>query len=219
MNSSELLAQLRLDLRDTVNPYLWSDAEMYMYIDEAQKMFCRLTGGLADATSAAAARMKLKAGSRYAVLSPLVIKLRAAFDEDGGKIEIINFEDLEFDGSEGIALFTDTPGSVKQLVVGMEPNRVRVINTPTTDQTLSLIVYRYPLDTITDAGQDLEVDEQHHLYLLKWARHLAHMKPDAETYDRGRAAQFKAEFEQYCFMAKGEKGQREHKHRGVQFSW
>ncbi len=219
MNSSELLAQFRLDTRDTVQPYLWSDAEAYMYIDEAQKMFCRLTGGLADATSASAARMKVKAGSRYATLSPLVIKLRAAFDEDGKKIEIVNFEDLEFDGSEGLALFTDQPGSVCKLVVGMEPNRVRVINTPTADQTLSLIVYRYPLDAIVDAGQDLEIDEQHHLYLLKWARHLAHLKPDAEAYDRGRAAQYKQEFETYCDQAKAEKGQREHKHRGVQFSW
>lgn len=219
MDSGELLAQLRLELRDTVTPYLWEDAELYRYIDEAQKTFCRLTGGLADATSSVA-RLNLRAGSRYAVLSPLVIKLRAAFDGDGKKLEIINFEDLEFDGSGGVALFTDIPGgAVKQLVVGMEPNRVRVINTPTADEVVSLIVYRYPLDSIVGEGQELEVDEQHHLHLLKWAKHLAHLKSDAETFDRGRAAQNKAEFEQYCFMAKGEKGQREHKYRGVQFSW
>lgn len=219
MDSGELLAQLRLELRDTVTPYLWEDTELYRYIDEAQKTFCRLTGGLADATSEVA-RMAVTTGERYATLSPLVIKLRAAFDEDGKKLEIINFEDLEFDGSEGVALFTDVPGGeIKQLVVGMEPNQVRVINTPTADQTLSLIVYRYPLEDIEGAGQDLEVDAQHHLHLLKWAKHLAHLKSDAETFDRGRAAQNKAEFEQYCFMAKGEKGQREHKYRGVQFSW
>ncbi len=218
MEVSELLAQFRLETRDTVQPYLWQDDEFYRYLDEAQKTFCRLTGGLADATSEVA-QITVTANQRFAPLSPLVIKLRAAFDADGKKIEILNFEDLEFDGSQGIALFTDAPGAVRQLVVGMEPNQVRIINTPTTTQVLNLIVYRYPLDDIEDADADLEVDAQHHIPLLKWVRHLAHMKPDAETYDRGRAAQFKAEFEQYCFLAKGEKGQREHKHRGMQFSW
>jgi hypothetical protein len=218
MESGDLLDQLRLDLRDTVQTYLWSDAELYRYIDEAQKMFCRLTGGLADATSEVA-RMELVAGERFATLSPLVLKLRAAFNADGKKIEIVNFEDLEFDDSKGLPLFTDTPGVVNKLVVGMEPNQVRVINTPTEDATLSLIVYRLPLEEIEGSGQDLEIDEQHHIAILKWARYLAHMKPDAETYDRGRATQYKAEFEQYCFMAKGEKGQREHKYRGMQFSW
>lgn len=218
MDTTELLAQFRRDTRDTVAPYLWSDAEVLLYIDEAQKQFCRLTGGIADASSFAA-RLKLKADRRYASISPLVLKIRAAFDEDGRALELINFEDLEFDGSQGQALFTDQSGPVRKLVLGMEPNKARVIDTPTADSTVNLIVYRLPLDAITATGQSLEIDDQHHLPLLKWARHLAHCKPDAETYDRGRAAQFKQEFELYCDQAKQEKGAREHKHRTVRFSW
>lgn len=218
MDSSELLAQFRLDARDTVRPYLWSDEEVYLYLNEAQRTFCRLTGGLADASSHVA-RLQLKANKRYAEVSPLVLKLRAAFGEESRKLELLNFEDIEFDSSRGRELFTDTPGSVHSLVLGMEPHKVRVINTPTEDQVVNLTIYRYPLDDINGPDQALEVDEQHHVPLLKWARHLAHMKPDAETFDRGRADQYKLDFETYCRMASEEKGRREHKYRAVQFSW
>lgn len=218
MDTQQLLDQFRLDVRDAVAPYLWSDNEVLLYLNEAQKQFCRLTGGIADATSSVA-RIRLTAGRRYGALSPLVLKLRAAFGSDGRALEIVNFEQLELDGSDGLQLFTDQPGSVCKLVVGMEPNKVRVVNTPTEDQTLNLIVYRLPLDDLTALGQPLEIDDQHHLALLKWARHLAHMKPDAETYDRGRAAQYEQEFLQYCALAKEEKGKREHTHRLMQFSW
>jgi hypothetical protein len=219
MDTQALLDQFRLETRDQVHPYLWSDEEILLYLDEAQKMYCRLTGGIADATSSAAARMKVTAGKRYASLSPLVLKLRAAFGEDGRTLEIVNFEQLELNGSEGVQLFTDQPGPVCRLVVGMEPNKVRVVNTPTEDQTINLIVYRLPLDALNALGLEPEIDEQHHLALLTWARHLAHLKPDAETYDRGRAQQYEQEFVTYCSLAKDEKGKREHTHRLMQFSW
>jgi hypothetical protein len=219
MNSTELLARFRLDTRDTGHPQLWSDDEIYSYLDDAQKMFCRLTGGLADATSSACARLKAKSGVSYAALSPRVLKVRAAFGADGKKLDIVNFEDLEFSSTSGEELFAGTTGTVTTVIVGMEPNKVKLINTPDADQTINLIVYRLPLDDITESGMDLEIDEQHHLALLKWAQRLAHMKTDAETYDRGRADQFELEFRNYCEQARDERGRREHKHRLMAFSW
>ena len=31
----------RAHVRDEEYPYLWSETEVYLYMDEAQKMFCR----------------------------------------------------------------------------------------------------------------------------------------------------------------------------------
>jgi hypothetical protein len=218
MDSKQLLERFRLDSRDTGTENLWSDEEVYSYLDDAQKMFCRLTGGLADATSTVA-RLKAKAGNPFAALSPLVLKVRAVFGVEGRKVDLLNFEDLEFSPNDGKVLFADIPGQVRSVVLGMEPGKVRVIHTPEEDQTLNMIVYRLPLDAIDGPGQELEVDEQHHLALLKWAMHLAHRKQDAEAYDRGRSDQFEREFRQYCAIASEEKSRREHKHRTVAFQW
>ena len=51
MTTTELLALFRTEVSDLEAPYLWSDALIYSYIDEAQKQFCRDTYGIADARS------------------------------------------------------------------------------------------------------------------------------------------------------------------------
>lgn len=219
MTPAELLAQFRLDTRDQVAPYLWSDDEVYLYLDEAQKEFCRRTGGLADATSSECARVNLVAGDSFGILSPKVLKVRAAFDSDGKRLDIVNFEDIEFGTLTGEELFADTAGTVLKVVLGMEPNRIKVIHTPEEDQTINLIVYRLPLDPIESSASELEIDEQHHMALLLWARSLAHRKSDAETFDRGKAESYAKQFLDYCMLAGDEKARREHKYRTVQFSW
>ena len=219
MNITQLLARFRQDSRDQTQPYLWSDAEVLSYIDDAQKQFCRLTGGIADATSTDCARIPLVAGQSFADLSPLVLKVRAAFDSLGKPLELVNMEDVEFGALSGEELFADTEGEVTTVVLGMEPDKIKVIHTPDEDQTINLIVYRLPLDDIVSTSSALEIQEQHHVHLLLWARAQAHLKSDAEAFDRGRSDQFRAEFERYCALAKDEKGRRDHKHRAVQFSF
>ena len=51
MNTTELLAVFRQEVFDLETPYLWSDALVYTYIDEAQKQFCRDTYGIEDSSS------------------------------------------------------------------------------------------------------------------------------------------------------------------------
>lgn len=217
MNVGQLVEQFRQDARDTVSPYLWSDAEIIGYLADAEQRFCLLTGGLADASSFAA-RLKCRADKPFADLAPQVLTVRAAYRTDGTPLRLVNFERLQTTG-EGRALFADTPGPIHTLVLGMERNRVRVVHTPTEDQTLNLIVHRLPLDPLTALGQEPEIDEHHHRHLVKWALHLAHLKADAETYDRGRSDQYARDFELYCALAKTEAGRREHVQRTMQFSW
>lgn len=215
MDSTALLSLFRAEVRDQAEPYLWSDVEIFSYIDDAQKMFCRLQGGIADASSAVT-QLLVSADDVFAPISPLILKLRGARRSDDGRdIEILNFEDLQA-GHDGVRL-DYTVGDIKALVVGVEANKVRLVHIPREDQYIELIVYRLPLGTITAAGQQLEIDEHHHRHLLHWMKHLAHQKQDAETYDRGRADMFRAEFLAYCDQAKAEREKREHKYRTVAY--
>lgn len=223
MNSTSLLARFRADVNDVATPYLWSDPEIYSYIDDAQKMFCRLQGGIADSTSAVT-QLSLTANQPYCAVSPLILKIREAYLTSSGHVlEILNFEDLELRrpiddyGYQSSYRIDSSVGEVRGIVLGMETNKIRLVRIPDTDQEISLIVYRMPLLAISGANQELEIDEQHHLHLLLWMKHLAHMKQDAETYDRGRADQFRVEFLDYCNQAKSEREKREHKYRTVAY--
>ena len=222
MDSTALHDLFRSEVRDEVTPYLWSDVEVYSFIDDAQKMFCRLQGGIADASSAIT-HIDVMAGDVLVPISPLIRKLREARrSADGYDLEILNFEDMQSHrpvddyGYRSGYRIDNTVGIVKAIVVGMETNKIRLVQIPQEDQSIDLIVYRMPLVPITAAGgQQLEIDEHHHRHLLHWMKHLAHLKQDAETYDRGRSDMFGAEFLVYCDQAKVEREKREHKYRTV----
>lgn len=216
MNSTAMLAMFRSDVRDEAVPFLWSDTEVFGYVNDAQNMFCRLHGGIADATSAVA-RVVVTAGNAFAPVSPLILKIREARRAaDWREVDIVNFEDLNSHSSQAYRMDA-TLGQVDAMVVGMEANTVRLVRVPSEAQIIQLTVYRLPLAPITAVAQSLEIDEQHHRHLLLWAKHLAHQKQDAETYDKGRSEAFKSEFYAYCDMAKAERERREHKYRTIAY--
>ena len=223
MDTTQLLDLFRSDTMDTVIPYLWSDTEIFSYMDDAQKMFCRLQGGISDSSSSTTV-ISATAGEPFADVSPLILKIRLATRaSDGRRLEILNFEDLEGRmaeedyGYRASYRLDNHQGEVRAIVVGMETNKVRLVRIPEEDQEINLTVYRLPHTTLASKGQDLEIDEQHHRYLLYWMKHLAHQKQDAETYDRGRSDTFRAEFLAYCDQAKAERERREHKYRTVAY--
>lgn len=223
MDSTGLLNRFRSDVRDLGVPPLWTDADIYSYETDAQNMFCRLTGGLADATSAATTISYL-AGDEFCDLSPRILKIRNVRRSDGYTVELLNIEDLDdprMAGDYGMVMRTykldDTQGAVRALVVGMEPDKARFLPIPDASGTLRLTLYRLPLLDITGAGQALEVQDIHHEHLLLWMKRCAHLKQDAETYDRGKAERFGQEFQSYCMQAKLEKERKEHKHRSVSY--
>jgi hypothetical protein len=208
MDSTALHNLFRAETRDEVVPYLWSSAEIYANMDDAQKMFCRLQGGISD-TTGAVTQLAAVANQAYTAISPRVLKIRQLVRADGRFIELLNFEDL--------TKLDTLPGPISAAVSGMEMNKLRWVPIPAESQTVAMWVYRMPLNDITTWGQALEIDEHHHRHLLLWMKHLAHLKQDAETYDRGRAEMFRSEFEAYCLRAKAERELREHKYRTVAY--
>ncbi len=213
MNSTEIVAEFRRSMSDEVLPYLWSDEEAYLYLDDAQKMFCRLTGGLGDGSSAVT-QLAYTAASDWVDTSPLILKIRAAADAATGRpVDILNFEDMRATGRK----FDGTLGVPRAIVIGIEENRVRLYPAPAVDGQVNLIIDRLPLKRITDSDQKLEIAEQHHIHLIMWMAYRAYSKQDAETMDKRKADSFEARFQAYCFEAKAEKDRAMHKTRTVRY--
>lgn len=214
MNSSELRDQFRLEVGDTAEPHLWEDPEVFRYIDDAQKTFCRRTGGLGDATSLGATRVGFDAGDTFVDTHRSILKIRDAYLPDGTHVTVLNYEDL---AERGLRLDGRTDAQVKVLIIGMQPHKARLYPAPTQSGTINLLIDRLPLKAITGEDQNFEVDEQHHLHLLHWVKHLAYGKQDSETYDKRKSQEYETKFYAYCGEAKVEKDRAKHKTRVVSY--
>jgi hypothetical protein len=225
METERLLAMFRSEVHDTAEPYLWTDEEAVSYLDRAQKRYCILTGGIPDATSEAA-RINIVAGETFGVLDPRVLKLRQVQREsDNKEIEIWNFEDAQFrpcfDTSYNAPrhiILDATQGLVSKAITGMEQGKVRWVWIPAVDDTAICIIHRLPLETIsTDNLVPLEILDEDHELLLDGMKAFAYKKEDAETFNKDKYIEHKADFETGCAESKYKRERREHKYRTVRY--
>lgn len=215
MNSSELLDLFRSEMGDTVEPYLWSDTDIFGYADDAQKMLCRKTDGISDASTTAVTEIAAVVDTDWVALHKSIKRIRSAIRTDTGRqIDIINRDDMPKRGW----YFDGRTGPVKALVIGSEAHKARVYPKSNEAVTLQLEVFRLPLVAITDDGdQEFEVDEEHHRHLMLWMKHLAYLKQDAETFDRARAEEFEGKFLGYCTQVQEEERRKAFKVRTVAY--
>lgn len=213
MNSTELKDLFRAEAGDEEEPQLWSDAELFRYMDDAQKMFCRLTGGLADASSTLT-QLFITPEIDWLSMSPLILETKSARDGDtGAPLRVINAEDMP-----GLGLrFDGRAGPVKYVILGLEADRARLYPMPVVEGSIALVVDRLPLKSITDEGQKFEIAPQHHEHLVIWMFHRAYAKQDAEAFDRKKSADAKIAFEEYCRSAKRERERAKNKVRVVRY--
>lgn len=227
MTAQELLDLFRTEVVDTRKPYLWKDEEVLAYMDDAYKMFVRLTGGIADFTSDMT-KVDIVAGENVADVDPRILRfMRASRASDGREIQIVNQTDMMTASRDdyGIvrALYNDsTPGEVKYMIIGQQRGKCRWAQIPEFDDVANLDVYRLPLTKIATDGSNLDFDfdeigEEHHQHLVLWMQHRAYRKPDADAFDPGRSDAMKQQFDSYCNMAKSEWERSKHKTRVVSY--
>ncbi len=213
MTAGELLAVFRSEMNDDQLPYLWTDADVYRYIDDAQKMFCRNTDGIGDASTPAVVDIAVIPGTTWVNTHPSIRLMRRATRTDTGRpVEIVNFQDM----ADRQWFFDGRTGPVKALVIGEEPYRARVFPDSSETVTVRLLVYRMPLEII-EGDQDFEIVEKHHQHLLLWTKALAYLKQDAETYDKTKSVEFENKFLAYCEKSKLEDRKEKHKTRIVRY--
>jgi hypothetical protein len=196
MNTTELKDIFRQEVYDTVAPFLWSDSLIYAYIDDAQKQFCRKTYGIEDSRSF---KLTIKAdGTEWYAIDPLILKIRSATGDRGDDIPMIAAEKMITAGLK----FDGKVGPLRVLITGLEKNMVRAHPVPNTATTVALSTFRLPNDIA--AGDDFEIDPQHHLALLDWVKCRAYRVQDAETSNPKKALEHEQVFETYCAKAKVE---------------
>lgn len=224
MESHELLSTFRCDVVDDVTPYLWSSPEAYRYINDAYFMFVRLTGGIPDGSSAVT-QLTATQDEALTAIDPSIMRIRTAVNvtDNNRPIKVINVQDIDELTTEDYGLVrsinqTNTPGPVRYMVIGEEEDYVRWVNIPVVDTEIQLVIERLPLLPITRGKQQfVGVRDEHHYHLLKWVRHLAYRKQDADTFNLVKSDQERNDFIAYCEMAKREKGIRKHKVRTVSY--
>jgi hypothetical protein len=214
MLAGDLLDLFRDEMNDTVEPYLWGDTAVLTYIDDAQKMFCRLTDGISDVSTPAITQLAITTGAQWYATDPRILKIREASRADTGRdVMLVNRENM----AQRQMRFDGHTGPIQALVIGMEAHKVRTWPVPSEAVTIELMVFRLPMETITDVDQAFEIDEQHHLHLLDWAKARAYGKQDSEAFDKTKYVEFEGRFLAYCEQVKQEIRRSRHTPRTVAY--
>lgn len=215
MDSTGLVSLFRKDMSDEASPPLWSDDEVFGYADDAQKMFARLTGGIADSTSALTF-IGFDINQADFILDSRILKVRKAYRvSDGSPLAVVNYENME----KECVRFDGKKGPLRTIVIGADEKVAYLLPIPSIADAAQLLVDRLPLSTLTEADepQDLEIAEQHHRHMLEWMKSLAYQKQDAETFDKSKSTEFENKFRAYCEMSRIEKDKRKHVPRSVNY--
>lgn len=196
MNTTELMGVLRAEVDDSVLPYLVSDALLYSYIDDAQKMFCRWTEGIEDGRSF---QLNIIPGTGWYNTDKSILKLRKVYNTATGReVPVVNTEKA---ADQGI-VFDGSAGPLKAFVAGAEKNALRAWPMPNQTATVNLDVFR--LSRTVVSGSEFEIDQQHVLHLLLWVKHKFYGNQDSEVNDPRKAAEAEARFRSYCADARKE---------------
>lgn len=229
MNLGELLDELRNnilhDRSDRVSgssDYLWTDATLTRYINEAQRRFARKGLILRDGKTAEVTEVTLVADQiEYGLHQSVLAVVSAKLVGDVGDLTRVGHSDLSvyhqadtyfFDPAQ---LSTMPPGKPLAFTtdeyIGPDDNdslgaaTLRVYPAPTAayaGQKIKLRVVRLPIDPLTSASQVPEIPEDHHLEMLDWAAYLALRIVDHDAGNPGRANDFRTSFEDHVMNAR-----------------
>lgn len=194
MTLGELRTALRWRLDDSAAPYLWPDEELNSYINQAVDEACFRARLNIDSSSAAVTPVVVTAGvAEYALHSSIIDVLRVWDNVDNHKLIKTGFDELD-------QLYPSWPsheGPLMKYVLDLnyyhatgdedQTHRLTIYPKPAKDTTLSLTVYRLPLEPMASDGDVPEIPRQYHSDLLHWAAHLAYLKRDADTSDPNKA--------------------------------
>ena len=199
MTPDELATLFRSDVEDedTVDP-LWTDSEVYSYMDEAQKQFARETDYFADVSTAEIVDVAVTTDEAFVAIDPRVLKIRGGRMQNSGyKIVPKKYAQMEqtgyardaydtFNFSTSNINWETVTGNPRFVITDMEPGLGRLVPIPTSDDTLKLRVFRLPLEDINeDNTSEFEITEtEYQRGLMYYMKYLAYQKNDSDVYNK-----------------------------------
>lgn len=196
------LDALRYELRvrrldDAVAPFLWSDAELDDYLNDAVRQACIRQRLIVDAETPEVCALMLAPNQRSYAVHPAVLAVRAAAIEGNGALTITTLRRLARRDPDWF-LDEDACGSPEFLIVDYQQGKIALHPTPDAAATLRLCVWRTPLDEIermqAPDDEPVAVPAGLHADLVDWAQARAYDKKDAETLDVSRGLAAEARF-------------------------
>lgn len=192
MKLGELLAMVRRDeLDDEASPYLWSNASLIEYAEDAENEACRRASLLRDATTTAICRITLVAGTAQYDLDPRVIRLRRV-RLTGNTTPLRPMTTTELD--ECRPGWEDDTGDPVAYLTDWETGVLRLYPTPDAVGALELQVVRLPLVAMNDMEDTPEINARFHRDLRHWIVKRAFSVLDSERQDKDRAREAEARF-------------------------
>ena len=199
MTLQQLIARFRTEANDQTVPYFCSDTDVTDWLNDAVNEACiraRLIHESEDtditliAVGDTTAVYELHP-SLYEIdhisfkitgeTSRLPIRLISTCELDA---TVTDWRDLE--GTPGYAIQSD--------------RTVRLVPKPNVTGTLQMEGFRVPKAPMEGDDDEPEIHPEHHRHLVQWALHKGFSIPDAEFFDKDRAAIADAKFTQYFGM-------------------
>lgn len=208
MTLAELIQRFRIAAFDKVEPYFFSDEEITMWLNDAEREAAIRGRLIRDFSSADVAEIPMLANQAY-------YPLHESFYE----IEYLGFEyipaiaasacserELKLVSQEEMSRINphwrndermrQHYGNTLRYAV-QDDKGVRVVPTPKYNGKLYVEGYRVPIKPMLDMDDSPEINSIHHEYLVQWALYRAFSVPDTETFDPNRAERAEAEFTRY----------------------
>lgn len=193
MTLAEIIAQTRLRTFDTVEPYLFSDAEIIEFANDAQNEACRRARLIVDSTTKAVCSISLSAAKKVYDLDARVIFIRRAkVAGEAYPLRRMSYRDLDRIAPD----WQDEAGTPKAYVPDMDTGKLRPYPSPDAIATVALTVVRLPLVEMADMTDEPEINQRWHKSLINWILFRAYSKPDTDLQDPKRAQDGLALFEQ-----------------------
>lgn len=188
-----LITRWRQEMEDTVTPYLWSDTEITEYFGEAQDEFCEEVDVLNDELT-----IDYTASDVWLPIPEYVTRIRDAEAPSNKRVYLYNHEEFEdYIKTDDYGMWivaTDwkskTDTEPEALITDTKQNEARMYPIPTEDGTLTLTIFRRPVEPLEDSGEMEVTDRQHQRCILLKARALGYTKHDSETFDLQKAGEF-----------------------------
>lgn len=231
MKLSELLSELRLNILNdrsdhistTPSDYLWTDATLVRYINEAHRRFATRSLIIRDARTPEVTQVTLKTGVENYDLHPSIIAvISAKFAADQNDLARIGHsvfslardtndtwdptaqpaaqpaKPTAFSTDEQIVESDD--GSISSVSMRVYPAPSAAYN----NQIINLRVVRKPLDdfSVNNLSAVPEIPVDHHLDMLDWAAYLALRIIDVDEGNGPAAERFRQMFESHVQEAR-----------------
>lgn len=191
MDLKALISAVRIRLDDLNKPFLWSDDEITLYLNEAEREAAERAQLIEDDRTPRVVEIALRANiGEYDLHESVLAIVRAKIDGQANPLTLTTRDKLDAQVKD----WESETGEPKRFLD--DEHRIVLYPIPTTAGVLRLRVKRLPIDPLdlAEKTRGPEIHERHHYRMIDWALRCAYLKPDADTFDQKRADTYEAGF-------------------------